>query len=303
VLARRFPNTVVWFGESTRQWWALVWCGRWHLVEAVAPEQLTRAIINTACWHGISPELTLPPFPGHVVPGHVGRTATTCPAARQRVWRPSMSSRGIPWMPSNGTVAGGGGTAGGRTGRRGPAGNTRRPGAQTQPGRHPAQAGRPRRDGDPARTGEPRRTGEPKQEGDPAQTGQPGREGDPGEGPARAGGRPGRGASPAGRRCPGRIALCHRIRRPADGAGRAAAPLPGARRNALIGRGSCPGSARPDDHRADAAHAAPDRVPSRRARPAAVRSARPAGPPGRWPTRPVRRARSRSRPRRRACRG
>jgi len=29
VLARRFPNTVVLFGESTRQWWALVWCGRY----------------------------------------------------------------------------------------------------------------------------------------------------------------------------------------------------------------------------------------------------------------------------------
>ena len=25
VLVHRFPNTVVWFGESTRQWSALLW--------------------------------------------------------------------------------------------------------------------------------------------------------------------------------------------------------------------------------------------------------------------------------------
>lgn len=51
VLARRFPGTVCWFGPPTGSWWAVVRvsCG-WRLVEAVAPEELTRAIIEARTW-------------------------------------------------------------------------------------------------------------------------------------------------------------------------------------------------------------------------------------------------------------
>ena len=85
VLARRFPNTVVWFGESTRQWWALVWCGRWNLVEAVAPKELTRAIINTASrpWHLSVTDLA--PVPRtrrqdrHDLPGRRSAGMAACP--------------------------------------------------------------------------------------------------------------------------------------------------------------------------------------------------------------------------------
>jgi hypothetical protein len=47
LLRRRFPWAVVWFGASTRHWWAMVRTdGWWRLVEAAGPEELTRAIIN-----------------------------------------------------------------------------------------------------------------------------------------------------------------------------------------------------------------------------------------------------------------
>lgn len=45
-LGRRFPFAVIWFGAFTRRWWAMVRTGgRWRLVDAQGPEELTRAII------------------------------------------------------------------------------------------------------------------------------------------------------------------------------------------------------------------------------------------------------------------
>ncbi|GAA0333007.1 hypothetical protein NE235_13325 [Actinoallomurus spadix] len=47
MLGRRFPSAVMWFGAFTRRWWALVWAGgRWQLIDAAGPEELTGAIIN-----------------------------------------------------------------------------------------------------------------------------------------------------------------------------------------------------------------------------------------------------------------
>jgi hypothetical protein len=44
-LARRFPGVAVWFGAATRRWWALVRStGRWCLVEAGGPRDLSRLI-------------------------------------------------------------------------------------------------------------------------------------------------------------------------------------------------------------------------------------------------------------------
>ncbi|MCO5993010.1 hypothetical protein [Actinoallomurus rhizosphaericola] len=51
VLTRRFPGVVIWFGAATRSWWAMVWIsGRWRLVEAMDPEELTKAILSAATW-------------------------------------------------------------------------------------------------------------------------------------------------------------------------------------------------------------------------------------------------------------
>jgi hypothetical protein len=36
-LARQFAHAVVWYGDSTRNWWAMVWCGR------VAPASSSRS--------------------------------------------------------------------------------------------------------------------------------------------------------------------------------------------------------------------------------------------------------------------
>jgi hypothetical protein len=49
-LARYFPHAVVWYGHSTRNWWAMVWCGRWRLVEASSPYELAQAINGAAIW-------------------------------------------------------------------------------------------------------------------------------------------------------------------------------------------------------------------------------------------------------------
>lgn len=47
LLRRRFPFAVVWFGPFTRRWWAMVRrSGRWSLIEAPGPEELTWAIIR-----------------------------------------------------------------------------------------------------------------------------------------------------------------------------------------------------------------------------------------------------------------
>ena len=51
VLARRFPGLVFWFGRCTGTWWAMVPPpAGWRLVEAVDPEELTRAVIGAQSW-------------------------------------------------------------------------------------------------------------------------------------------------------------------------------------------------------------------------------------------------------------
>lgn len=47
ILARRFPDVAVWFGAATRRWWALVGsAGRWRLVEAGGPHDLSQLIVS-----------------------------------------------------------------------------------------------------------------------------------------------------------------------------------------------------------------------------------------------------------------
>ncbi|MCO5997532.1 hypothetical protein [Actinoallomurus rhizosphaericola] len=51
VLSRRVPGTPIWFGAYTRSWWALIPPPvGWRLIEALDPEELTRAIINARSW-------------------------------------------------------------------------------------------------------------------------------------------------------------------------------------------------------------------------------------------------------------
>ncbi|HEY0695536.1 MAG TPA: VOC family protein [Kribbella sp.] len=51
VLARRFPGLWIWHGAHTGSWWALVPPpAGWRLVEAIDPEELTRAIIQASSW-------------------------------------------------------------------------------------------------------------------------------------------------------------------------------------------------------------------------------------------------------------
>lgn len=47
VLSRRFPGATVWYGRRTRRWWAVIRAsGRWLLIEAAGPDELTRALIE-----------------------------------------------------------------------------------------------------------------------------------------------------------------------------------------------------------------------------------------------------------------
>lgn len=51
VLRRRFPGLVFWQGARTGSWWALVPPpAGWRLVEAVDPDELTRAILQASSW-------------------------------------------------------------------------------------------------------------------------------------------------------------------------------------------------------------------------------------------------------------
>ncbi|MEV5747302.1 hypothetical protein AB0L00_05740 [Actinoallomurus sp. NPDC052308] len=51
VLRRRFPGMVIWYGPYTGSWWALVPPPMgWRLVEALDPEELTRAILTATTW-------------------------------------------------------------------------------------------------------------------------------------------------------------------------------------------------------------------------------------------------------------
>jgi hypothetical protein len=51
ILRRRFPGTAIWFGPYTGSWWAMLRSpAGWRLVEALDPEELTRAINNSGSW-------------------------------------------------------------------------------------------------------------------------------------------------------------------------------------------------------------------------------------------------------------
>jgi hypothetical protein len=51
ILANRFPGTVIWYGERTASWWAIVPPpAGWRLVEAADPDQLTQAVIKAQSW-------------------------------------------------------------------------------------------------------------------------------------------------------------------------------------------------------------------------------------------------------------
>jgi hypothetical protein len=56
ILNRRFPHALIWFGERTGSWWALVPPpAGWRLVEAIDGEELTRAIVQAQSWPWPSP--------------------------------------------------------------------------------------------------------------------------------------------------------------------------------------------------------------------------------------------------------
>jgi hypothetical protein len=47
LIKQRFPGAVVWFGNRTRHWWAMVAvAGRPHLFEGTDPEEVTGAIVS-----------------------------------------------------------------------------------------------------------------------------------------------------------------------------------------------------------------------------------------------------------------
>ncbi|MEV5708293.1 hypothetical protein [Actinoallomurus sp. NPDC052274] len=51
MLRRRFPGLVFWYGHRTRSWWATVRVLEgWRLVEAMDPDELTRAVLTAATW-------------------------------------------------------------------------------------------------------------------------------------------------------------------------------------------------------------------------------------------------------------
>jgi hypothetical protein len=51
VLTRRFPGLMIWYGERTGSWWALVPPpAGWRLVEASNPDELTRAVVQASSW-------------------------------------------------------------------------------------------------------------------------------------------------------------------------------------------------------------------------------------------------------------
>ncbi|MQY06482.1 hypothetical protein [Actinomadura macrotermitis] len=49
-IARRYPGAKSWYGTHTGNWWALVWGGRWRLVEAPTPAELAQAIEKARGW-------------------------------------------------------------------------------------------------------------------------------------------------------------------------------------------------------------------------------------------------------------
>lgn len=51
ILTYRFPGAVIWYGERTASWWAMVPPpAGWRLVEAADPDQLTQAVIKAQSW-------------------------------------------------------------------------------------------------------------------------------------------------------------------------------------------------------------------------------------------------------------
>jgi hypothetical protein len=50
-IEREFPGVVVWYGQATRAWWAMVRVhGGARLVEALSPQELREAIVNARGW-------------------------------------------------------------------------------------------------------------------------------------------------------------------------------------------------------------------------------------------------------------
>lgn len=50
-LERQFPGAMVWYGLSTRRWWAVLPAGEWEqLIEGSTPEQLTLTIGAIRSW-------------------------------------------------------------------------------------------------------------------------------------------------------------------------------------------------------------------------------------------------------------
>ncbi|GAA2432102.1 hypothetical protein GCM10010191_52540 [Actinomadura vinacea] len=99
-LRRRFPGARVWWGEATREWWAMLRdrSGRDLLVEADSPAELS---------HRVAAVLTVPRFARVHQPGAVSRPAPGVPAPR----RPAMpteprASRGRHELPRRGLLRG-----------------------------------------------------------------------------------------------------------------------------------------------------------------------------------------------------
>jgi hypothetical protein len=79
-LARRFPDVAVWFGAATRRWWALVRStGRWRLVEAGGPHDLSHLIASARA----APARPVNVPPARAVPASAHRPASS-PEPRRR---------------------------------------------------------------------------------------------------------------------------------------------------------------------------------------------------------------------------
>jgi hypothetical protein len=92
-LSRRFPGVCAWWGEATREWWAMARdrSGRDRLVEADSPAELSRrleAILTTPrfAYAGRQPGAMSRPAPG--TPGHGHLAAWTVPQGHGRHQRP-----------------------------------------------------------------------------------------------------------------------------------------------------------------------------------------------------------------------
>jgi hypothetical protein len=49
-IERQFPGVLAWYGVYTERWWALLWGGRWQLLEAATSDQLAQKIEAARRW-------------------------------------------------------------------------------------------------------------------------------------------------------------------------------------------------------------------------------------------------------------